>query len=159
MVFELWSDFFDFHGLKISVIRYDGVWIAHGDSGHFPGLSGRFDFFRFYFFLVCQNRDFFRTAFWFSHVDTDLYGFSVFDRQIQIFDPAFRLYGNLCFVCQTVIVHVFSNTADPVSAHGSFGTVRVVHCHPEIRLVRRADQDQTVGTDAEMTVTDDFRRF
>lgn len=45
VVFELWSDFFDFHSLKISVIRYDGVWIAHGDSGHFPGFSGCFDFF------------------------------------------------------------------------------------------------------------------
>src|SRR5262249_37669871 len=58
------------------------------------------------------------------------------------------------FADQAVIVKVLGDTANAVAAHLGFTAVGVVHAHACVGLVGGADQDETVGSDAEMTVAD-----
>ena len=43
-----------------------------------------------------------------------------------------------------VIIGIFGNTADTVSAHGTLGTIQIVHIHLAVCSFRRFDQDQSV---------------
>ena len=56
-----------------------------------------------------------------------------------------------------MVVDIFGNATDTISAHGALGSVQVVHIHLTVCDLRRADQDQTVGTDAKVAVADKFR--
>ena len=75
--------------------------------------------------------------------------------QIQVFNATFGGNRNAGFVDDTVVINIFGNAADTVSAHGSLGTVQVVHIHLAVSDVGWFDQDQSVRTDAEVTVTDE----
>ena len=55
-----------------------------------------------------------------------------------------------------MVVDIFGNAADTVSAHGTLRAVQIVHIHLAVCDLRRADQDQTIGTNAKMTVADKF---
>ena len=56
-------------------------------------------------------------------------------------------------VYNAVIVGIFGNAADSVSAHGTLGTIQVIHIHFTVCNVRGLDQDQPVRANAEMAVT------
>ena len=56
-----------------------------------------------------------------------------------------------------MVIDIFGNAADTVSAHGTLRAVQIVHIHLAVRDLRRADQDQAVGTDAKVAVADKFR--
>ena len=53
-----------------------------------------------------------------------------------------------------MIINIFRHTADSVAAHGPSGPVCIVHLHLKISFIRRSDQNQSVRTDAKMSVTD-----
>ena len=55
-----------------------------------------------------------------------------------------------------MVIDIFCNAADTVSAHGTLRAVQIVHIHLAVCNLRRADQDQTIGTNAKMTVADKF---
>ena len=58
------------------------------------------------------------------------------------------------FVYDAVVIGIFGNTADTVSAHGTLGTVKIIHIHLAVCDFGWLDQDQSVGTDTKVTVTD-----
>jgi hypothetical protein len=58
-----------------------------------------------------------------------------------------------------MVVNVLGDAADAVAAHLGLGTVGVEHAHLRIRNVGRADQNQTVRADAEVTITDPDSQF
>jgi len=60
--------------------------------------------------------------------------------------------GYLLFGHDAMVVGVFGHAADAVAAHLRFGTVGIEHPHPHVSLVRRHDEDETVGADAEVAV-------
>ena len=47
-----------------------------------------------------------------------------------------------------MVINIFSYTADSVSAHGPFASVRIVHNHAAVRLIGRSNQNQAIGTNA-----------
>ena len=55
-----------------------------------------------------------------------------------------------------MVIDIFGNAADTVSAHGTLRAVQIVHIHLAVCNLRRADQDQPIGTNAKMTVADKF---
>ena len=58
-----------------------------------------------------------------------------------------------------MIIHVFSYTTYTISTHNSLGTICIVHIHTAVCLIRRADQDQPIRTNAKMAVADIFGHF
>src|SRR3972149_3216895 len=63
-----------------------------------------------------------------------------------------------CF-SQLVFIDVFGDASDTVAAHLSFGTVRIEYLHPCVCIFRWAYENQTVGTDTEVPVTDGLSQF
>ena len=55
---------------------------------------------------------------------------------------------------QTVVIHVFPYAADAVAAHFSPRAIGIVHFHFEIAFFfwQPSDQDDTISSDAEVTV-------
>ena len=53
-----------------------------------------------------------------------------------------------------MIVGVFGEAADTVTAHLALGAIDVEHPHADISVVGREDEDEAVGADAAMPVAD-----
>ena len=79
-------------------------------------------------------------------------------REYIVKDPYAVEYEE-ALVRQMMIIDILCHTADSVSTHRSTGTVCVVHIHLEICHLGWFDQNQSVRTDSEMTVTDFDRCF
>ena len=71
-------------------------------------------------------------------------------------DTGKSIHTDLILVCQTIIIHIFCHTADPVSTHLCLRTICIINIHPKIRTIRTSDQNQSVRSDSKMTVTDDL---
>ena len=74
-------------------------------------------------------------------------------------DSGCSLHVDLRLIHDSVVIGVFSDTADPISAHGTPGSIQIVHVHLKICHLGWFDQNQSVRTDSEMTVTDFDRCF
>ena len=64
----------------------------------------------------------------------------------ECINPQRFLFGNAAFI------DIAADTADSVPAHHGAGTIRVVQIHHGVSVFCGADQDQSIGTDSEMTV-------
>src|SRR5947207_2968732 len=51
-----------------------------------------------------------------------------------------------------MVINIFGNAAQAVAAHLRLATVGVEHAHAGVGFLRRANQDQTIRPDSEMTV-------
>ena len=67
-------------------------------------------------------------------------------------DSCLRLDIDLKAVHNSVIVGIFSDTADSVSAHGALTAILIEHAHPAVCDLRRTNHDQTVRSDSKMAV-------
>ena len=122
--------------------------ISHGNSGKavlFSVDRDRFSDFR------RRNRT--------SHIHRYKFHLSILYFHGQVLDPGRSLHVDLRFIYDPVIIGIFSYTADPVSAHGTTGSVQIIHIHLAVGNLRRPDQDQSIRSDPKMAVTDQLCRF
>src|SRR5699024_5753682 len=68
---------------------------------------------------------------------------------LHVYDALFR---------HAALVHILRHAADAVAAHLADGTVRVIHIHLKVGLLRGADADKSVAAHAEMSVRDEPRK-
>ena len=66
--------------------------------------------------------------------------------------PPQSLDLELGFLGESMVVDIFRQGAQGVAAHLPFAAVGVEHPHPELPPVRRTNQHQPVGADAEVPV-------
>ena len=165
MVLELRSDLLNVEILH-PVHKYNGMGIAHGDTGHTVFLAVHRDrrihysrshrglpsSFRYHRYLHrCQDR--------LSHVHLyqcytpSVRGGPALHGKFQVFYFSGADDGDVFPVRQSLIIDVFCHAADTVATHLRAAAVRIVHLHLEIRFLCRIDEDHTVSADAEMPVT------
>ena len=155
VIFKFRTDFLNFKMIHI-FHKYNSVGISHGNTCKMISV-----FLYFYrhingFIPFCQNRDFFWGENGRTHIYTDGGNLPVFYGKIKIFDTAFCCNGNACFIYNAVVVGVFCNAADSVSAHSSLRAVKIIHIHFAVCDFRRFNKNQTVGTDPKVAVAYKF---
>ena len=132
----------------------DAVRVSHGNGG--DGKGGMKDVQRLGDDLTCRlsgHGDFTPCKPGGTHLDPNLPDLAVIaGEELQGKDAGTGLGRNLLFRHDAVIIGVLGHAADAVAAHLRFGTVGIEHPHPDIRTLRRHDQDQPVGTDPEVAV-------
>ena len=69
-----------------------------------------------------------------EHTLIDFYR-AIEESSAKMLHAAQSLDHKLCLIGQSVVVHVFSDTAQCISAHLAFRSVRVKHAHTEISLI------------------------
>ena len=92
-----------------------------------------------------------------AHIHRDLADLSIGPGfQQQFFNPGISVYEDLGIFDDTAIVNVLGNAADSVTAHLPPAAVCIVHFHAAVarRAVGRLDENETIGTDAEVPVRD-----
>ena len=147
--------------------KYNGMGIAHGDTGHavFPAIDR--DRSIYHSRSVCGllrslslHRHLRRSQDRLSHIYTYLCHLSSvrggfpFHCQVQIFYLAGTDDGNIVLVRQSFIINIFCHTTDPVAAHLRTGTVGIIHLHLKISFFCGVDKNHTVSADPEMPVTE-----
>ena len=117
------TDLFDLQILD-PVHKYYRMRISHGNSGKavlFSVDRDRFSDFR------RRNRT--------SHIHRHKFHLSILYFHGQVLDPGRSLHVDLRFIYDPVIIGIFSYTADPVSAHGTTGSVQIIHIHLAVRYI------------------------
>ena len=147
MELEFGSDRLQIQGINL-IHKQNGVRISHGNSGKFVFRS-------IYLDLLRKLGSLLRLA----HIDGDRRYFAIFNLHIQIFNPGQCLNRNLRLVHDMVVIRIFSHTADAVAAHRAAGTVQIVHIHAAVCHLRWGNQNQSVGTNSKMAVTDGNRQL
>ena len=165
MVLELRSDLLNVE-ILYPVHKYNGMGIAHGDTGHtvflavhrdrrihysssHRGLPSSFYYHRY--LHRCQDR--------LSHVHLyhsympSVRGGPALHGKFQVFYFSGADDGDVFPVRQSLIIDVFCHAADTVATHLRAAAVRIVHLHLEIRFLGRIDEDHAITADAEMPVT------
>ena len=76
--------------------------------------------------------------------------------QLQTVQSCIRLDQQIHFFCFSMIIHIFSQTADAIAAHFCRASIRIVQFHPKIclRMFRIAHTDNTIGSDTAVPVTE-----
>ena len=133
--------------------------ISHGHRRIEEFLSGHRNRLADHSGCVGNNRNLFRLQNRTPHIHADRFHLPVFYRQIQRLDSASGADRNPGLVRQSVIIHIFCHTANPVPAHSPAGSIRVVHVHLKIRHIGRLNQNQPIRSDSEMPVTDQDSRL
>ena len=88
------------------------------------------------------------------HVDANFVDFIEFLKYFQCQDSGASL--DFYFLCcaDSVIDQIFGDTADPVSTHFRFASIRIEHPHSGVGNFGGTDQDQAIGTDSGMPIGD-----
>ena len=154
-----------FHRRRFHVFhKGDKVGIAHGDRRppdreSFPVRSGKnhrlvhTGFFRpVHGYIRCPDNRL-------SHVHFRQHHFSLFHCHMDGLDAPQGFQGDGVLPGQSLVIDIFGNAPGSVPAHFPFRSIRIEHPHPEVRLVRRADADESVRPDAKTTAADEFRDF
>ena len=147
MELEFRSNRLQIQGINL-IHKQNGVRISHGNSGKFVFRS-------IYLDLLRKLGSLLRLA----HIDGDRRYFAIFNLHIQIFNPGQCLNRNLRLVHDMVVIRIFSHTADAVAAHRAAGTVQIVHIHAAVCHLGWGNQNQSVGTNSKMAVTDGNRQL
>ena len=126
--------------------------ISHGYTAHFP-LSVRHKHGPVQHLLFIGKHGDFRclqdrTA----HVYAHPLHTSVCHVQLQLLHAARAHHGDLRLIRQVFVVDELRHATDSVSAHLRTASVRIVHLHFKIRLLRRIDENHAVPADPEMAV-------
>ena len=72
------------------------------------------------------------------------FGFSVQDAQFKNLQPGSRHQADFFFFTQTAVMDIFPDASGCIAAHFRFASVRIEHPHPEVRLLIRQNQHQSV---------------
>ena len=92
-----------------------------------------------------------------SHIDSHACDLPHVDVKLQGLNARKRLNGQACFIGISLVVNIFANAANPVSAHFSLTSVCVENAHFEIRDGRRRYVDHSVRACTEVSIGKLFR--
>ena len=95
----------------------------------------------------------------FSHVDANPRDTASIDLEFHREDATAGFDPESVFWCNTLFIHVFGHAAQAIAAHFCLEPVGVIHPHPGVRALGRADQDQPVAADAQMPVAHSAAQF
>ena len=144
MIFEFRTELFDIKVFQVIHV-YDCMWVSHRDSSDTVSLTIHIQRFIDYLFFGRDNRNLSGSQDRCAHIDFYKSNLAILaEGQIQIFDSALCGNGNACLIDNAVVVGIFCNTANAVSAHGALRTVQIVHIHFAVCDIRWFDQDQSV---------------
>src|SRR5262249_25892560 len=93
----------------------------------------------------------------FAHIHGDTRHPPVRQLQEESFQARIRVYLERIHPRQAVIVHIFADATDTVAAHLAATPVGVVHLHASVGSVGRADEDESIATNASAAVADLLR--
>ena len=147
------------HGKALNIIdEHDGMGIAHRHAGHLEPPAGDINRLGHDRRSLRDNRYERRIELGGTHIDRDLCHLPILDGKRQMFHARKRVHVDLPLVGQTVVEHVLSHAANAVAAHLRTRAIGVEHLHEEIRLHRRAYEDEPIRSDAEMAVAHQARK-
>ena len=144
MIFEFRTEFFDVKVFQLIHV-YNRMRISHRDSSDMVSFAIHMQRFIDYLFFGRNNRNLSGSQNRCAHIDFYEGNLTIFaESKIKIFDSAFCGNGNTCLIDNAVVVGIFCDTADAVSAHGALRTVQIIHIHFAVCDVGWFDQDQAV---------------
>ena len=121
------TDLFDLHILD-SIHKHHRMGISHGYAGKAVFFSVHRDRLPD---LRCLHRA--------AHIHRNKLHLSVLHFHGKMLDPGRCLYIDLRLIYDSVIVSIFPDTADPISAHCSAGSIQIIHIHLAVGSLRRLD--------------------
>ena len=154
------------HALKAGIAiaeKNDGMGVAHGHGcdSDFPVKNGdrsrdegSFGIFSF----AHGDRDPLRLQNGSAHIDSRSGDAPPIDEQPGHADTGPGFHFDDAIGNEAVLEGVPGHAAGGVAAHLGLGAVRIEHAHANVGLIRGKNQDEAVGTDAEMPVRHSFRQ-
>src|SRR3972149_6307786 len=138
----------------IKIVNKDNAMrISHRDTGNqkcYPFTNSQC--FINYLCFLAEHRNFGTHESGFSHVDSRTRHFPIRCKKLDCLNTCQGFYGEWILLGDFVIVHIFCNTANTVSAHLRLAAVGIEDTHLAICRLRRQYKDKPVRPYAKMPV-------